>query len=243
MPGLIGNNGTLSQVYDIADISPSARTHIDSKALRKVKFGYETNLTDQLCKKALNSFLNPGNPPFVDAADIYAGKNGKLTLKRLQFFGRNNVKVFPDFKFEYAYNPDYNKDQWDGWGYFNPNATSAQTSHTASQTDLHGAAWSLTKITLPTGGTISVNYERDSYGSISGQKVLDVGSSYNGSNYTIAYFGPSSLGELKLSNPSQFQVGDEVKVVGTVGYYCPGYFPPSGAYNPNGFASISYSGF
>ncbi|MEJ7644235.1 MAG: hypothetical protein WKF87_06550 [Chryseolinea sp.] len=241
-PGALGNNGSLGTVFDIADVNASFRAFIDSKALRKIKFGYETNENDKLCKKALNSFSSLASAPAVDAADIYANKNGKLTLKRLQFFGRNNLKVFPDFKFDYAYNPDYNKDYWDGWGYYNPYGSSSQTSHTASQTDLHGAAWSLTKITLPTGGTIAMNYERDSYSSISGEKVLEVASHYSSYSYNVVYGGPITLGELKLPNSSQFQPGDEVRVTGTVTYNCPGYFPPSGAYNTNGYGSNPYSG-
>jgi hypothetical protein len=220
-PGLTDDNGTLGLVYDIGDVAVAAnyRTFINTKALRRVKFVYETDETKKLCKKALNSFTDPGNPPAVDEADMYAGRQGKLTLRRLQFFGKNSVKVFPDYKFEYAYNPDYNKDHWDGWGYFNPGGTNDLSTHKASQADLHGTAWSLTGITLPTGGQITVNHERDSYASISGEKVRTARIDYGELLTSFVYNGPATLpSNIPIVDPRPFQVGELVRVEGEISY-------------------------
>jgi hypothetical protein len=216
--GMDYKNGNLREIFDDKDISEENRKYVESAIVRRVKFIYETDPTKKLCKRALNSISNPGNPPPLDTPDIYANKGGKLTLKRLKFFGQNSEKLFPDYKFDYAYNPDYNINHWDGWGMFNPNGTNSSSSHQPSQVDLHGTAWSLTNIVLPTGAEIKIDYSRDSYSTVSGEKI------YNYSNAFYSSFSgipnDNSFREIKITNPSQFKAGDEVKIEGTVSYTC-----------------------
>lgn len=216
--GLSSDNGNLGSVYDIADIQGNHRDFINAKASRRIKFVYETDESHKLCKKSLNSFANIGNPPAVDASDIYAGKQGKLTLKRLQYFGRNSIKVFPDYKFEYGFNPDYNKDFWDGWGYYNPNSTSSLTSHKASKEDQNGSAWSLSKIVFPMGGSLSVSYERDSYSSVSGERVVGT-SSPTVQTGSFTFTDVNSLpSQVVTPLASELKVGELVKATGLMTY-------------------------
>jgi hypothetical protein len=162
-------NSYLGNIYDINDISQSAsyRSFIDSKSLKRVKFQFDQSL----CPNTTNSFASFTAPPPLENLDAYTGKGGKLTLKRLQFFGANSVKLFPDYKFDYSSNPSYARNKWDGWGFYSSYGSSRTITHTASPIDADGYAWSLTDILLPTGGTIKIEYERDVYSSISGTVI------------------------------------------------------------------------
>jgi hypothetical protein len=214
------NNGSLYDLYDVGDIAnnSSFRTFIDQNSIRRIKMVFETNNSLKLCKNTINSFPNITNPPAIDGA-LYSGKEGKLTLRRVQVYGKNGAKVFPDYKFEYANNPDYNVNYWDGWGYYNPSGTSSMSSHKASDVDAHGAAWSLTKIVLPTGGSVAMDYERDTYAAIAGQPVIGTKSSFSKSDYTMMnYPGPSY--DVPLSNTTGFAVGDKVVIDGYIQYQC-----------------------
>jgi hypothetical protein len=162
----------------------------------------------------------------TDATDIYAGKSGKLTLKRVQVYGRNDVKVFPDVLLDYSNNPDYNREMWDGWGMYNSAGTTATTTHGASSTATDAAAWSLTTITTPLDARLSINYERDTYTSVSGYPVVGDVSTVNYGNYT-----PVSQSDLKVSNASLYQVGDRVQVDGTVSYHCGTSSYPNNTYS------------
>lgn len=141
----------------------SIRNYLNANCLRRVRFSYEYDLC-------------PGTPNST--------ASGKLTLRRLSVFGKNDVKVIPDYKFEYANNPAYGEHKWDGWGMYNSSGTSSHNSHTASAVDSDGAAWSLTKIITPVGSEISINYERDTYGDVSG--TIPVSPAKKGGNLRVA---------------------------------------------------------
>jgi hypothetical protein len=132
------------------NITGAIETYLKANCLRNVALNYDE--TYPLCMGAPNS----------DAGF------GKLTLKSVSVMGRNSTKILPDYKFDYANNPVYNKDKWDGWGMYNSAGTSVGTTHKASNIDADGAAWSMTSITSPLGHVIDIQYERDRYGSISG---------------------------------------------------------------------------
>ncbi|WP_420553708.1 hypothetical protein [Tenacibaculum aiptasiae] len=73
--------------------------------------------------------------------------NGKLSLKKLHFKGKEGIGVIPPYEFFYGSNYFYNKNDIDSWGYHKNVA----------------AAWSLNKIKTPTGGEIKMNYENDEF--------------------------------------------------------------------------------
>lgn len=73
---------------------------------------------------------------------------GRLSLKRVDFKGKQGIQLIPPYKFSYAsFSSQYNHNNEDAWGY----------------NKVYPAAWSLNEIETPTGGKIKINYESDSY--------------------------------------------------------------------------------
>jgi hypothetical protein len=156
---------TLEDIYDVYDAQDNAtiRSFITQKAQRRILL----NTSYELCPSTTNSFASALNPPMLDNGDYSGSRSGKLTLKSISYFGANNVKLFPDFKFQYnGANPKYDMNNWDGWGSYN---ASGSYSHNASNSD--PTAWHLTDIITPLGGRLTVKYESDDYGSISGEPI------------------------------------------------------------------------
>ena len=79
-------------------LPPTVVDFLNQKTLRRIAFGYDYTL----CPGTLNSTAG-----------------GKLTLKRISTYGKNSMKVVPDYLFEYSNNPSYSKNNWDGWGAYN----------------------------------------------------------------------------------------------------------------------------
>lgn len=73
--------------------------------------------------------------------------SGKLTLTNVNFGGKKGIYTIPGVKFDYVSNFNYNVNNINDFGYFKNNPE----------------AWSLNKITTPTGGVINIKYESDSY--------------------------------------------------------------------------------
>lgn len=109
-----------------------------------------------------------------------AGKSGKLTLDSL-WFTYNNLNKVRKNKYAFRYgartglptvNPSYNSAHSDRWGNYknvtgNPNDDLNDIFPYAEQdaelANEYAAAWNLSDILLPSGGTISVEYEADDY--------------------------------------------------------------------------------
>jgi len=199
------SNLCMSSQYTGSDIRDFVNRNCEKRIL--FNYGYD------LCKNTPNA----GGP-------INTSK-GKLTLKSVSVRGRNDLKAIPDFKFEYAQNPDYNSNYWDGWGMYNP--TTGNNHQTNDASGVNGTAWSLTSIGTPLGGQILVNYERDSYSSISGDLVLTPISTFGNTNYNVYYPGGGvnqngdTYNQIKLSSTTGLFVGDRVHVVGDIRFKCP----------------------
>ncbi|PUZ19536.1 hypothetical protein GA0116948_1265 [Chitinophaga costaii] len=116
---------------------------------------------------------------------ITAGQ-GKLTLKSLYFkYGSSTKGKHHPYFFEYTNNQGYDYMCSDRWGTFKPVANNAlaglgalrndqfpystQDSATAAQ---NAAKWNLNKITLPSGGVISVDYESNDYAYVQDQRAM-----------------------------------------------------------------------
>ncbi len=171
LQGALGESTTcdLDQVYDVYD-APSysaLRSFLDQKTLKKIKFSYSYNL----CKGTLNSFESTAHPP---ANQPYFGvRMGKLTLERVSILGANNVKLLPDYIFEYnGLNTRYQQESWDGWGMYNPFGNTDPNSHKASLGE-DRYSWHLTRIHSPLGSTSEIEYQNDSYSSVNGLPVRD----------------------------------------------------------------------
>lgn len=70
---------------------------------------------------------------------------GRLTLKKVKFLGQGGIHAIPAYSFNYNTGLNYDINLEDNWGY-----------HSKSP-----MAWSLNKITTPTGGEINIVYEPD----------------------------------------------------------------------------------
>jgi hypothetical protein len=133
------------------DISSAARNYMNKNTSKRVVLTHSYDL----CKATPNSIADGG---------------GKLTLTRVSVRGRSEVKIVPDYVFEYGTNPSYGEHSWDGWGMFHPSGTSSGTSHNVTTSD--GAQWSLKKVVTPLGSEVEVAYERDTYSDVSGNDLV-----------------------------------------------------------------------
>lgn len=145
------------------NITSTQRDLLDQNMVKSVKFNTDYQLM-------------PGSPSSFSNENIYTSNpvsptvfTGKLTLKGIQYIGRNGSQLIPSEKFSYK-NPNtpYCKDCMDYWGYYksdyNPNIKEVNlrhmpTSQSASQVD----SWSLDKITSSLGGETVIKYESDDF--------------------------------------------------------------------------------
>ena len=128
------------------------------------------------------------NTPNSEATTSDGANQGKLTLQRVEFLGKNGTSGLPPYVFEYAnndapgsgLNPDYHEYDWDSWGSYRDPGTDGSDrgkyKHITPQDPIRAnqaAAWSLTRITTPTGGSIEISYESDDYYEVNGFIDLD----------------------------------------------------------------------
>ncbi len=119
---------------------------------------------------------------------------GKLTLKKIWYtYGRSALGYAAPYKFEYGENPRYDMLAQDRWGSVKPNVeTGSYWSQFAGLTDAQhtrnsdypyavqdptvadqlAGAWCLKRITLPTGGAITVKYEADDYAYVQDRRAM-----------------------------------------------------------------------
>ncbi|WP_025739445.1 hypothetical protein [Aquimarina pacifica] len=128
------------QDYNILDENDIIGLNLEENASQIINFNYDYSLATQ----SPNSDA-PKVPGFNSDWDT---SKGRLTLKSVNFKGKQGVAVIPPYRFDYAYSSTkYDKANQDEWGYHK----------VVPQT------WSLNKITTPTGGKIIINHEPDSY--------------------------------------------------------------------------------
>lgn len=111
--------------------------------------------------------------------------NGKLTLKKIRFKkGSQNTKVtLSPYEFTYeTVNPAYNGEFIERWGNYQPVDSNAFGSNLLfpyvnqdrAIADHNARAWNLKTIKLPSGGTITVDYEADDYGYVQDKKAMQM---------------------------------------------------------------------
>ena len=93
-----------------------------------------------------------------------------MTLNQISLKGLNNILSMPPYRFEYASNPPWGGvNKWSRWGsYLSIYDTGHQTPQNAITAAQNAYAWNLTKINTPTGGTIEIEYESDTYSQVNG---------------------------------------------------------------------------
>ena len=181
--------------------------------------------TDSLCRGIPNSI--DGNP-----------SAGKLTLSKIYFrYGNSDKSLMSPYQFAYGYNPDYNFAAKDRWGTYKPDGGLGNfefpfVKQTDSYNDLYASAWSLTKITLPSGGSIEANYEADDYAYVQGKEANEmfmlrgIGNTTNYVSNNILYNNKKSsnlyLYYKRRTNAEFPSVGFEnyVKTSDTIYYNC-----------------------
>jgi hypothetical protein len=206
--------------------SPTGANHpvqgnfIIQNSLKRVKFTHEY----VLCPNTPNSLASNG---------------AKLTLQKVALVGKNDVRIVPDYKFEYGNNRSYDASRWDGWGMYASSGTADYRSHRASNSDADGAAWSLTKITNPLGSTIDVVYERDDYFSISGNS-LPLPPMFATTNTACSSCSSNNgSSTFNISNPNLLlSTGDLVSINGSAQYNCATTGAPSSHTLSNVMATV-----
>lgn len=126
---------------------------------------------------------------------------GKLTLKKIYFtYGASGKARQTGYTFNYAdldhngsaeANYSYNPKAADRWGVYIPNTVSSctvtpavtdaltpseypYTPQNATTAKEYAAAWSLTSIELPSGGTIKIDYESDDYAYVQDKRAAEM---------------------------------------------------------------------
>ncbi len=163
-----------------------------SHPIKVVKFDYSY----ELCPGTPNSVGNSS----TNVADVIGNNNGKLTLKKVWFeYGKGTKGRFHPYVFEY--NKLNSADQvakyaslgTDRWGVYKLNTANPVGSNfnndeypyadqNLGSANTNAGLFHLSKITLPTGGNISVVYEADDYAYVQNKKAtaMVTVSSFNG---------------------------------------------------------------
>jgi hypothetical protein len=124
--------------------------------------------------------LLPGIPNTIGSS------TGKLTLKKIYFtYGNSTLGKVHNYSFEYNMDSipltNFHHKQYDRWGTYkdqlnNPsgllNSEYPYTSQDTALSNAYVAAWQLKKINLPTGGSISVQYEADDYAYVQNKRAM-----------------------------------------------------------------------
>lgn len=156
-----GGRGTKNTLHKLDSIQLFSRqdwniNKENATVIKAVHFSYDYSLC-------------PGIPSNING-------EGKLTLKKVWFtYGGSQKGIFSPYKFTYNQkqetNPPYHSRAQDRWGTYMPNPNDGDLPNNVDApyvkqlpvTDEYAQAWNLTKIDLPSGGIINVEYESDDY--------------------------------------------------------------------------------
>lgn len=158
--------------------------------IKTVMFQYDYSL----CKKVPNNIT---------------ANSGKLTLKKIYIrYGNSDKSMLSPYVFSYGYNPDYSEGNIDRWGGYKPNSTALPNSdfpfvkQSDPNLDQHAGAWSMTTISLPSGGQIEIDYEADDYGWVQDKPAMEM-FMLSGLGKTKSYSGSNQL-YLDKNSPNTF---------------------------------------
>lgn len=157
--------------YDVDPITgePRFNSPNKSKLLRKIELFSKADLTTPikvvhftydytLCKNLPNALIKSGTERY-----------GKLTLKSIYFTtGKSDKSAFNPYTFEYNNEgAGYDSKKIDRWGNYDSRDNKHREFPYANQNKFDAAEdvanWCLTKINLPSGGSMQVEYESDEY--------------------------------------------------------------------------------
>lgn len=153
------------RLYSKADVT---------RPIKVVKFNYSY----ELCR---------GIPNSADLGSADPLKSGKLTLTSVWFeYGNSDKGKYHPYTFQYNKSANgtevgYDYMVTDRWGTYKQasenglnlnNEEYPYTNQTKAVTDINSALWRLSKVALPTGGVISVDYESNDYAYVQDQKAM-----------------------------------------------------------------------
>lgn len=160
----LGNRDTLTKQQVLKEIRLYSKNNLLTP-IKTVVFEYDYSLC-------------PGIPNSLN-------RQGKLTLKSVYFKYASSAKgKHHPYVFNYKENPSYAFLSVDRWGSYKPryanvvdgfgklrNDEYPYSTQSAGLADTYASAWSLSQITLPTGGVINVDYESDDYAYVQDKKA------------------------------------------------------------------------
>ena len=174
------NNGTADHNYAGVDINSSA-TGGGKLTLKKVWFEYEGQLTDKISPYEFEYqypiFSEASEVPIGQLKAPYPNTYGETQSDPLQLFHYGN-----DYPVN-SQNPPYEPVNTDRWGCYR-DYDAVKTAfgndlprffpyvHQDPADDFDQAAWCLKKINLPTGGSILVQYEQNTYKYVQDQRAM-----------------------------------------------------------------------
>ena len=221
---------SFDKVFDTGDLTANADAlaYLRRQQLKRLQFHYSY----RLCPGTDNSFASAKAAP-APTADA-CQRRGKLTLESFSTLGANDARLIPDFKFEYGYNPAYDAEKYDAYGFYQRErvkkgdllvnqSTAAINAEGQSQASEDGSAWSLKRLRNPLGSVMEVSYERDQYASVSGiasrasQGILfrDKGTANNPSGIFTAYNAATGA-PATVDLRTLYRVGDPIHIQGTI---------------------------
>ncbi|MCF8220103.1 MAG: hypothetical protein K9I97_01340 [Cryomorphaceae bacterium] len=172
-------------VYSKPEYDANPQTAVPIKEVHFV-YGYS------LCPKTEN---NVEMKKDQNSSGFDLSKSGKLTLKKIYFtYGTSNKSAFSPYTFDYTnliqsnFNPEYGLKNHDRWGNYKQNKgdiLNVQNAYMANsdfpyvdqikaEADLNATAWTLSKINLPSGGSIRIHCESDDYAYVQNMKAMQM---------------------------------------------------------------------
>lgn len=164
--GVLGENGGLDtrkrvkKLDKIELYTKASRLEANAVPIKTVHFVYDYSL----CKKVPNNING----------------EGKLTLKRVWFqYGSSEKGSRNPYIFSYSgTNPNYHPKKFDRWGnYIDADSDEGIKSYAAlnkETADTFASAWLLTRITMPTGSVLNVQYETNDYAYVQNRTAMEM---------------------------------------------------------------------
>lgn len=193
--GVAGTNGGIGgfalpllkkiSLYSRPDYETNIADLSNATPIKVVHFVYDYSL----CVNTLNNAAHDDNSAYTSSLwtiDPECEENnevGKLTLKHIYFtYGKSNKARFSPYNFHYSSsNPEYSTKSFDRWGNYKlddyaglPNSEFPYVNQDAAEAATNASAWTLTKVDLPSGGTIDITYEADDYGYVQDRQAMQM---------------------------------------------------------------------
>lgn len=215
------NSAVVSQTPKVIK---STRFYYDYSTSSNVPNNYNKYLATTIKKSAL-SYLDPLQTGYVANASI---GTGKLTLRKVQHIAYDatgaiaSATYLPSYEFNYygddngVYNPAYDANCWDSWGNYMKNAKNTYsgengtvnyynhyTEYIKAEADENAKVFKLKSINLPSGGTMNVDYQAQSYSLVENKTpyvMRRVYSTEKSGDYTIVKVDITDIDATLFSN-------------------------------------------